>query len=253
MDKFDAGFFNISQREAELMDPQQRIFLQIVCQSIEDSGYGINQLDNSSTGLFVGVGSPDYFELLSQKGEVGGHVLTGTAHSMLPNRISYLLGLTGPSEAIDTACSSSLVAIHRAVQSIQLGESELAIAGGVNGLLSPSSFIGCARAGMLSREGRCKTFSRGANGYVREEGAGAIVLKPLSRAQADGDHIYAVIKGSAVNHGGHVNTLTAPNPNAQAALIRTVYEKARVTPDTISYIEAHGTGTELGIRLRLMV
>ncbi|MBA2648086.1 MAG: hypothetical protein H0U75_00555, partial [Legionella sp.] len=246
IDTFDAEFFKIFPREAELMDPQQRIFLMTVCKSIEDAGYAIEDFNDTLTSLFVGVGSQDYFELLIQTGKIEGYTLTGMAHNMLPNRVSYLLGLKGTSEAIDTACSSSLVALHRAVQSIETGECELAIAGGVNGLVSSSSFIGCVKAGMLSADGRCKTFDKSANGYVRGEGVGALVLKPLSKAQADGDHIYGVIKGSAVNHGGQVNTLTTPNPNAQAEVIKVAYRKAQVTPDSISYIEAHGTGTALG-------
>jgi acyl transferase domain-containing protein/acyl carrier protein len=246
IDKFDAGFFNISPREAELMDPQQRIFLQTVCNSIEDAGYALSDFKGTSTSLFVGVGAQDYFEILVKTGEIEGYALTGLTHSILANRVSYLLGLTGSSEAIDTACSSSLVAIHRAIQSIQAGESEQAIAGGVNGLLSAGAFIGNAKAGMLSKDGRCKTFDKGANGYVRGEGVGAVVLKPLQRAKTDGDHIYGIIKASAVNHGGNVNTLTAPNPKAQAELIKMACRKANITPDTIGYIEAHGTGTSLG-------
>ena len=244
--KFDASFFNISPREAELMDPQQRIFLETVCKSIENAGYGIDGFAGTRCGLFAGIQLQEYAKLIEDCGEYDGYVGTGNSHSILTNRISYLLNLLGPSEAIDTACSSALVAIHRAIQSIQLGESDLAIAGGVNGLLSASGFIGCVKAGMLSPEGRCKSFDKSANGYVRGEGAGAIVLKPLSQALLDGDTIHGVIKGSAVNHGGHATSLTAPNPNAQAALIKTACRNAGISVATISYIEAHGTGTSLG-------
>ncbi|MBA2649121.1 MAG: hypothetical protein H0U75_05865, partial [Legionella sp.] len=246
IDTFDADFFNISPREAEMMDPQQRIFLMTVCRSIEDAGYCIDGFSGKRCSLFAGVQLQEYGKLIEQQLEYDSYVGTGSAHSILVNRVSYLLNLCGTSEAIDTACSSSLIALHRAVQSIETGECELAIAGGVNGLFSAGSFIGCVKAGMLSTDGRCKAFDKSANGYVRGEGVGALVLKPLSKAQADGDHIYGVIKGSAVNHGGQVNTLTAPNPNAQAEAIKVAYKKAQVTPDSISYIEAHGTGTSLG-------
>ena len=165
---------------------------------------------------------------------------------MLANRVSYLLDLHGPSEAIDTACSSSLVAIHHAVKAIHNGDCDMAIAGGVNVLLTPTLFIEYNKAGMLSEDGRCKTFDKTANGYVRGEGVGAILLKPLNKAIADGDTIYGVIKGTATNHGGRVNSLTVPNPNAQADVITQAIERAHVPADTISYIEAHGTGTALG-------
>jgi polyketide synthase PksN len=246
IDRFDAEFFNISPHEAELMDPQQRLFLQIVWQAIEDAGYNTVELAKSKVGLFVGVCSQNYAELLQQQGIHEAHTSTGTTFSILANRVSYLLNLTGPSEAVDTACSSSLVALHRAIRAIQAGDCQSAVVGGVNALLTPSLFISFAKAGMLSPDGRCKTFDKAANGYVRGEGMGAIVLKPLAQAVADNDHIYAVIKSSSVNHGGHVNTLTAPNPNAQAALIIEAYQQANVSPESISYIEAHGTGTSLG-------
>ena len=246
IDKFDAAFFNISPREAELMDPQQRLFLQSVWQAIEDAGYASEYLSTYKTGLFVGVSTYDYFNLLYEANAIEAHTSTGIAHSILANRVSYLLNLTGPSEAIDTACSSSLVAIHHAVRALQQGDCEIAIAGGVNALLSPMLFTTFAQAGMLAKDGRCKTFDKDANGYVRGEGVGTIILKPLYRALADHDRIYGVIKGTSVNHGGHVNTLTAPNPNAQAQLIMEAYESGKINPNTIAYIEAHGTGTSLG-------
>ncbi|HEY0893269.1 MAG TPA: beta-ketoacyl synthase N-terminal-like domain-containing protein, partial [Cellvibrio sp.] len=174
------------------------------------------------------------------------YLTTGTMNSMIANRISYFLNLRGPSETIDTACSSSLVAIHQAASAILQGDCELAIAGGVNTLITPTSFISAHKAGMLSEDGRCKTFDKNANGYVRGEGVGAILLKKLTQAHQDGDHIYGIIKGTAVNHGGHANSLTAPNPNAQAEVIIAACQKAHVPINSIHYIEAHGTGTPLG-------
>ncbi|WP_139487918.1 SDR family NAD(P)-dependent oxidoreductase [Brevibacillus dissolubilis] len=247
VDKFDPLFFGISPREAQIMDPRQRIFLQTVWKTIEDAGYKPSDLSGSKTGLFVGVVSSDYYDLLCQSGiDVQAQTATGVFHSILANRISYLLNLTGPSEPIDTACSGSLVAIHRAVEAIRNGDCEMAIAGGVSVIASPNLYIAFNKAGMLSEDGRCKTFDKNANGYVRGEGSGAILLKPLSKAQADGDHIYGVIKGTAINHGGHANSLTAPNPNAQAELIVNAWRKSGIDPATVTYIEAHGTGTPLG-------
>ncbi|MDQ1265996.1 MAG: hypothetical protein QG635_1148, partial [Bacteroidota bacterium] len=247
VDKFDTFFFKISPHEASLMDPQQKIFLETVWKAIEDAGYKPSALSGTKTGLFVGVASIDYYELLKEYGiAIEAYTSTGTLHSILANRISYLLNLHGPSEPIDTACSSSLVAIHRAIKAIQNGECRMAIAGGVNVILTPTLYISFNKAGMLSEDGRCKTFDKLANGYIRGEGAGAILLKSLGEAQADGDHIYALIKGSAVNHGGHVNSLTAPDPNAQAEVIINAYEEAQIDPDTVAYIETHGTGTSLG-------
>lgn len=246
VDQFDAGFFNISPHEAELIDPQQRLFLQTAWKTIEDAGYTPSQLAALKTGLFVGVFNHDYAELLQQNEVMDAYLTTGTMNSMIANRISYILNLRGPSEAIDTACSSSLVAIHQAVHAILHDDCDMALAGGVNALITPTSFITAYQAGMLSEDGRCKTFDKNANGYVRGEGAGAILLKKLSQALHDGDHIYGVIKGSAVNHGGHVNTLTAPNPNAQAEVIISACQRARIPIDTLQYIETHGTGTPLG-------
>ncbi|HEY1110409.1 MAG TPA: beta-ketoacyl synthase N-terminal-like domain-containing protein, partial [Opitutaceae bacterium] len=247
VDKFDALFFDISPREAELMDPQQRLFLQTVWRAIEDAGYRKSDFAGTKTGLFVGVAANDYANVLAHAGvEVEAYSSTGNAHSVLANRVSYFFDLNGPSEAIDTACSSSLVAIHRAIESIESGSSEMAIVGGVNALLSPAGFTAFTRAGMLCADGRCKTFDARANGYVRGEGVGALVLKPLSRAVRDGDRIYATIRGSAENHGGHVQSLTVPNPNAQARLLQDAWTRAGIDPATLGLIEAHGTGTPLG-------
>ncbi|MBF0395141.1 MAG: SDR family NAD(P)-dependent oxidoreductase [Desulfobacterales bacterium] len=246
-DKFDPLFFGISPKEAELMDPQQRLFLQVVWQAIEDAGYKPSDLSGTDTGLFVGVSTSDYSELLNRyASNIEAHASTGMAHSVLANRISYILNLHGPSEPIDTACSSSLIAIHRAVEAIYTGSCDMAIAGGVHVMVTPSSTIAFSKAGMLSPDGRCKTFDKNADGYVRGEGVGAILIKPLSKAISDNDHIYGVILATCENHGGHATSLTAPNPKAQSKLLIKAYEKAKIAPDTITYIEAHGTGTSLG-------
>ncbi|MFD7646091.1 SDR family NAD(P)-dependent oxidoreductase [Streptomyces albidoflavus] len=247
VDRFDARFFGISPREAELMDPQQRLFLETAYKTVEEAGYRPSDLAKGRTGLFVGAASHDYYELLREAGvPVEAFTTTGMFHAILANRVSYLLGLTGPSLPIDTACSSSLVALRSAVESIRAGSCDTALVGGVNLLLSPTVFISFARAGMLSPTGRCRTFDAGADGYVRAEGVGALLLKPLSAAERDGDHIHAVVRGSAVNHGGKVNTLTTPNPKAQADLIVRAFGEADVDPATVGYLELHGTGTALG-------
>ncbi len=246
VDKFDPRFFNISPLEAEMMDPQQRLFLETVWNTIEDAGYKASELSGRRVGLFAGVQFNDYQQMLAEDGELNPLMGTGNEHSILVNRISYLLNFNGPSEPYNTACSSSLVAIHRAINSIRSGESELAIAGGISLMLSPYSMVSASQMGILSPDGRCKTLDKSANGYVKGEGVGALMLKPLSKAVKDGDHVYAVIKGSAVNHGGRANSLTAPNSEAQAALLVKAYEEAGISPDTVTYLELHGTGTELG-------
>ncbi|MHB1946560.1 MAG: beta-ketoacyl synthase N-terminal-like domain-containing protein [Gammaproteobacteria bacterium] len=244
--RFDATFFNISPREAEVTDPQQRLFLQTAWKAIEDAGYSTHALATMKTGLFVGVFNHDYAELLDKNSITDAYTTTGVTNCLLANRVSYLLNLQGPSEAIDTACSSSLVALHHAVLSIQNGDCEVAIVGGANALLSSNRYLAANNAGMLSEEGRCKTFDKSANGYVRAEGSVAIVLKSLNHAVRDNDHIYGVIKGTAVNHGGHVSSLTVPNPKAQAEVIATALRRAKISIDTINYIETHGTGTAIG-------
>ncbi|WP_327301294.1 SDR family NAD(P)-dependent oxidoreductase [Streptomyces goshikiensis] len=247
VDLFDAGFFQITPREARVMDPQHRLFLQTVWSAVEEAGYDPADLAGSSCGLYVGVASSEYGELARERGaDIDGQLMTGNDHSVLANRISFLLDLHGPSEPVDTACSSSLVAIHRAVRAIQTGECDLAIAGGVNVILGATGFEAFTRSGMLAADGRCKSFDHRADGYVRGEGVGAVLLKPLGRAQADGDHIHALITGTATNHGGRSASLTAPNPAAQAAVIAKAQERAGVRPQDISYVEAHGTGTALG-------
>lgn len=247
VDKFDPLFFGMSPREAGMMDPQQRVFLQTVWKAIEDSGQKVSDLSGTKTGLFVGVATNDYADILRESdAALDGYTASGNSHSVLANRVSFLLNLRGPSAPIDTACSSSLVALHRAIESIHTGSSDMAIVGGVQVNLSPGAFISFGSAGMLSPDGKCKTFDKRANGYVRGEGSGAIFIKRLRDAEADGNHIYAVIKATAENHGGKVTTLTAPNSVAQAELLIDVYEKAQIDPTTVGYIECHGTGTPLG-------
>jgi 3-oxoacyl-(acyl-carrier-protein) synthase/surfactin synthase thioesterase subunit/acyl carrier protein len=247
VEQFDPLFFGISPHEARLMDPQQRLLLMHVWQAMEEAGYASEALSGSRTGVFIGTGPTGYAELLAQAATpIEGHSSTGLVASVGPNRVSYLLNLRGPSEPIETSCSSSLVAIHRAVRAIRAGECELAFAGGVNTLLSPWLHMSLAKAGMLSPHGRCKTFSSAAQGYVRGEGVGVLLLKPLSAAERDGDHIHGLIRASSENHGGRASSLTAPNPQAQAELIVAAVREARIDPRTIGYIEAHGTGTPLG-------
>ncbi|MEX3613474.1 MAG: SDR family NAD(P)-dependent oxidoreductase, partial [Burkholderia gladioli] len=244
---FDPLFFGISPREAEAMDPHQRLLMSHVWQALEDAGYTRQALSGSDTGVFVGLGGSDYGQrVVAADGGVEGHTLMGLLPSMAPARMSHFMNWHGPSEFIDTACSSSLVAVHRAAQAIAAGDCGLAVVGGVMAILSPTSHIGFSKAGMLSKDGRCKTFSSEADGYVRGEGVGMLVLKRLSAARADGDCIHAVIRASAVNHGGRANTLTSPNPAAQAELIESACRKAGVAVEQIGYIEAHGTGTRLG-------
>nr|QEO74213.1 methyltransferase [uncultured bacterium] len=247
VDKFDPLFFGISPREAQMMDPQQRIFLETVWKAIEDSGQKVSDLSGTRTGLFVGVGSNDYLDIMrGLPVALDGYTASGNSHSVLANRVSFLLNLRGPSAPIDTACSSSLIALHRAIESIHSGSSDMAIVGGVQVILSPGGYISFGAAGMLSGDGKCKSFDKRANGYVRGEGCGAMLLKPLSKAEADGNHIYAVIRATSENHGGRVTTMTAPNSAAQAALVIEAFEKAQIDPATVGYIECHGTGTSLG-------
>src|SRR5437762_154858 len=229
------------------MDPQQRLLMMYVWKAIEDAGYSAESLSGTNTALFVGTASSGYSERLSRTSiAIEGYSSTGLTPSVGPGRMSYFLNLHGPSEAIETACSSSLVTIHRGVTAIECGQCTIAIVGGVNILVSPELHMSYSKAGMLSSDGRCKTFSAQANGYVRGEGIGMLVLKKLSEAEQAGDHIYGVIRGSAENHGGRASSLTAPNPRAQADLLVAAYRKAGIDPRTVSYIEAHGTGTPLG-------
>jgi acyl transferase domain-containing protein/acyl carrier protein len=247
VDQFDPQFFGISPREAARMDPQQRLLLEVTWEALEDAGQVAEKLAGSQTGVFVGISNNDYGRTqFNDLCRIDAYAGTGNALSIAANRISYLLDFRGPSIAIDTACSSSLVAVHLACASLRNGESTLAVAGGVNLILSPAITMNFTKAGVMAPDGRCKTFDAGANGYVRSEGAGLVVLKPLSRALADGDNIYAVIRGSAVNQDGRSNGLMAPNPLAQEAVLREAYRRAKVSPGDVQYVEAHGTGTLLG-------
>lgn len=247
VDQFDPRFFGISPREAARMDPQQRLLLELTWEALEDGGQVRERLVGTETGVFVGISNSDYGRiLLNDPCRIDAYAGTGNALSIAANRISYQFDFRGPSVAIDTACSSSLVAVHLACCSLRNGESTLALAGGVNLILSPAITINFTKAGAMAPDGRCKAFDAGANGYVRSEGAGLVVLKPLSRALADGDPIYAVIRGSAVNQDGRSNGLMAPNPLAQQAVLREAYRRAAVSPGNVQYVEAHGTGTFLG-------
>jgi acyl transferase domain-containing protein len=247
VDKFDAAFFHTSDAEAELMDPQQRIMLELCWGCLEDAGYPPASLAGSNTGVFIGVAGLDYRELLDTRlPNIEAHRSTGNFLSLVANRVSHFLNLRGPSMPFDTACSSSLFALHCAAQSIRRGESSLALVGGINILLTKTNFISFGKTGMLSPRGQCRTFDAGADGYVRGEGAGVILLKPLRKALQDRDNIYGVFKGSAINHSGRSQTLTSPNAYAQSQVIQDAYKDARISPDRVSYVEAHGTGTPLG-------
>ncbi|RUO95230.1 amino acid adenylation domain-containing protein [Corallococcus sp. AB018] len=247
VDRFDAAFFNVSPREARVMDPRQRLSLETVYKTFEDAGYAPSAFAGTRTGVFLGAINSDYWDVQREHGvDLEGYSLSGFAGSLVPNRVSFFFDLLGPSEAVDTACSSSLVAIHRAVGALRGGECDAAIAGGVNLILSPNLYLALSQNGMLSPDGRCKAFDQAANGYVRGEGIGTLLLKRLSDARRDGDTIHAVIRGSAVNHGGRANSLTAPNPDAQTQLFADAYAQAKVDLRTVSFIETHGTGTKLG-------
>ncbi len=247
VDQFDPAFFGISPREAARMDPQQRLLLEVAWEALEHANLVPEQLAGSQTGVFVGISSYDYSRLqYSEPERIDAYAGTGNAHSIAANRMSYVLDLRGPSVAIDTACSSSLVAVHLACQSLRSGESDLVLAGGVNLILSPELTITFSQARMMSPDGRCKTFDADANGYVRGEGCGLVVLKRLSDAVRDGDTIHALVRGSAVNQDGRSNGLTAPNGPAQQAVIRRALVAAGATPAQLGYVEAHGTGTPLG-------
>nr|AAK57190.1 MxaF [Stigmatella aurantiaca] len=248
VDGFDPLFFGISPKEALHMDPQQRLMLELTWEALEDAGIAAEGLQGSPTAVCFGVVWTDYEAMLQRMGlrRISSYTSSGSHHSIVANRVSYVLGLRGPSMAIDTACSSSLSAVHLACESLRRGESTMALVGGVNLTIAPDSTVGLSKLGALSPDGRCYTFDARANGYVRGEGAGVAVLKPLSRAIADGDPIYCVIRGSAINNNGGSNGLTAPNTQAQAEVIRQACARAGVAPTDVQYVEAHGTGTQLG-------
>jgi phthiocerol/phenolphthiocerol synthesis type-I polyketide synthase A len=247
IDAFDAEFFEISPSEADKMDPQQRLLLEVAWEALEHTGIPPSSLRRSQTGVFVGSCVSEYGAIASNDlRQIDGWSNTGGAMSIIANRLSYFLDLRGPSMAIDTACSSSLVAIHLACQSLRTQDSHLAIAAGVNLLLSPAVFRGFDQVGALSPTGMCRAFDAAADGFVRGEGAGVVVLKRLTDAQRDGDRVLAVICGSAINQDGHSNGLMAPNPAAQVAVLRAAYTNAGMQPSEVDYVETHGTGTLLG-------
>jgi acyl transferase domain-containing protein/thioesterase domain-containing protein/acyl carrier protein len=249
IDRFDPGFFGISAREADAIDPQQRLLLEASWEAFEDAGQTLEGIRGSSTGVFIGISTSDYGAL---QNEGGGRAVadvysaTGSTFSISANRISYCFDLRGPSLAVDTACSSALTACHIACQSLWRGDCSMAIVGGVNALLSQETFFAFSRMAMLSPDGRCKAFDAGANGFVRAEGAGTVLLKPLSAAQAAGDRIYAVIRSTAANQDGRTNGMTVPSQQAQEELIRRACLSAGLDPSQIAYVEAHGTGTPIG-------
>ncbi|HLF25325.1 MAG TPA: SDR family NAD(P)-dependent oxidoreductase [Anaerolineae bacterium] len=248
-DRFDPQFFGIAPREAISMDPQQRLLLEVAWEALENAGQAPDKLNGSRTGVFVGIASSDYAALQLKGGDPARLDLyygSGVAHSIAAGRLSYILGLQGPSIALDTACSSSLVAVHLAVQSLRGDECRLAMVGGVHLLLAPDNTIAFSKSRMLAPDGRCKTFDARADGFGDGEGCGVVILKRLSDALADGDRILAVIRGTAVNQDGASSGLTAPNGPSQEAVIRAALVNGGVKPDEVGYVEAHGTGTSLG-------
>ncbi len=250
VDRFDAPFFGISPREAAEVDPQQRLLLEVAWEAMEDAGIAADRLAGDRVGVFVGIATNDYGRLRGRdRGQERGgeaYSLTGNAASIAANRISYAFDFRGPSLAVDTACSSSLVAIHLACRALNAREATLALAGGVNLILDAEVFERFGAAGFLAPDGRCKPFDAAADGYARGEGAALVALKPLARALADGDPIYAVIRGGAINQDGRSNGLTAPSADAQEAVLRDAYRSAGIDPARVEYVEAHGTGTLLG-------
>ena len=247
IDLFDAAYFGISPREAAHMDPQQRWVLEVAIEALERAGQTNEGVAGSRTGVFVASSMHDFGDREHADAmDIDAYSITGNVHCIIPNRLSFLLDLRGPSVAIDTACSSSLVAIHMACQSLRSRESNLALAGGVNVLLSPQPTVALSKWGLMAPDGRCKTFDARADGFVRSEGCGIIVLKRLSDAVADNDPIVAVIRGSAVNQDGKSTAMSAPNGLAQQDVIRRALSSGQVLAEQISCIETHGTGTVLG-------
>jgi phthiocerol/phenolphthiocerol synthesis type-I polyketide synthase C len=247
IDRFEPAFFGISPREAAQMDPQQRLLLELVWHALEDAGIAAHRLAGSATGVYVGASATDYSDLrLGDPAGGDSYFMTGNTLSILANRISYVFDLRGPSLTVDTACSSSLVALHHACDALRHGQLAAAIVGGINLLLTPYPFLGFCRASMLSRRGRCYAFDERADGYVRAEGGGVVVLKPLADALAAGDPIRAVILATGTNADGRTIGLSLPSEAAQASLLRDIYERAEVEPDRLAFFEMHGTGTPAG-------
>ena len=244
---FDAEFFGITPREASYLDPQHRLFLEVGWEALERAGIPPRGLGGSRTGVYLGIAAPDYFvEGLVDLSRVDAYTVTGGAHSTAAGRFSYLLDLRGPSMAIDTACSSSLVALHLAAQSLRSGECELAVVGGVHVMSSPRTTLAMSKSDVLPADGRCRTFDASANGTVRAEGCGVVVVKLLKHAVRDGDRVHAVVRGSAVNQDGRSNGLTAPSGVAQRAVHAEALARAGVAAATVGLVETHGTGTILG-------
>lgn len=247
VDKFDASFFHIGAREAEVMDPQQRMVLEVVYEALEDAGMSLDQVRGSRTGVFTGVCFSDYHKVqVADPDKIRPYVQTGCASSIVPNRVSYFYDLKGPSFTVDTACSSSLVALHLACESIQRGECDRAIVAGTSTNLLPEMFIAFAKLHMLSPNGRCKAFDASGDGYVRSEGICVLVIEPLATAARERDSVRALVRATGTNQDGRTAGLTFPGRDAQAALLREVYSRARLTPFDVQFIEAHGTGTRAG-------
>lgn len=246
VDLFDASFFNISPREATFLDPQQRILLEVAWEAIENANIAADQLRQSPTGVYAGITCFDHAVRIAAADQSSSYAGTGSALNMAAGRLSFFLGLTGPSMAIDTACSSSLVCLHLACESLRSREIRAALVGGINLMLSPDVMVSFSQARMLSPDGRCKTFDAAADGYVRGEGCGMVLLKRLSDAVADGNRILGVIRGTAVDHGGASGGLTVPSSASQQRVMRRAIEQAGVSPEEVDYVEAHGTGTSLG-------
>jgi len=249
IEDFEPAFFGMSPREAVGLDPQQRLLLEVSWQALEDAGIAPANLEDTLTGVYVGIGASEYgrrFDPLEESGEVDAYSGTGNECSFAAGRISYVLGLRGPALAVNTACSSSLVSLHMAVQALRSGDCHVAVAGGVNAIVGPETTIQLSQLRALAPDGRCKTFDASANGYVRGEGCGMVVLKRLSEAQAAGDRILAVIRGTAINHDGRSSGLTVPNGMAQQQVIQAALAAADVPPSAIQVLECHGTGTVLG-------
>ena len=249
IDQFDPQFFGISPREAHSLDPQQRLLLEVSYTALENAGQPPFDLRGSRTGVFIGVSFDDYAQLSVRSGDltrIDAHSSLGNTRSIAAGRLAYTFGFQGPTMQLDTTCSSSLLAVHLACQSLRSGESNLALAGGVNLMLSPEPTIGFCKLKALAPDGRCKTFDAAADGYGRGEGCGVVVLKRLSDAIDNQDPILALVRGSAVNHDGLSNGLTAPNGAAQEAVLRQALTNARVEPQQLQYVEVHGTGTRLG-------
>lgn len=248
IEQFDASLFNVNAQEAISMDPQHRFLLEVTWEALEHAGISPLSLNNSPTAVFIGIASNDYGHLDNKTDEknISSYYGLGNAHSAAAGRLAYFLGTKGEASAVDTACSSSLVAVFKACQDLQDGQCDMAIAGGVNTILDPSLSLSFANAGMLSRKGRCQVFDAHADGYVRSEGCGILILKRLADAQQDGDNILAVIRSAVVNSDGHSNGITAPNPEAQKELLQCALDLAQLSPNELDYIETHGTGTSLG-------